>query len=724
MVDEEPHLERALGSDFLTVDWVADEEKERHRKASFVGKGTSSLLANRIIRAYDAIQGWIVVALVGLCTGVIAGWVDMGVAWLGDVKLGFCATEFWLSQDLCCEGQFDCDSWHYWSDFSSAVASNDALSFVVNYLCYVVVGVILAIHSAWLVKVFAPYAAGSGIPELKTILSGFVMRKYLGAMTLLLKCVGLILSVASGLTLGKEGPFVHIAACTGNILSRLFPKYRSNEAKRREIISAAAAAGVAVAFGAPIGGVLFSLEEVSSYFPHKTMWRSFFCAMIAALVLGWMNPHQTGKLVLFEVSYHNTWYWFELLPFIVLGCMGGILGGLFVKLNVRVASFRHYTRLKEFPVWEVFVIALLTGICNYLSEFTRGSMTELIALLFQECDPSSLQSNLNRMCDQSLWGPVVMDLVVVAFVKYIMAIFTFGIRVPAGIFIPSMTVGACLGRAMGICIEYLQQSFPDLFVFYECSFTSHCVTPGMYALIGAASVLGGVTRMTVSLVVIMFELTGGLQYVLPIMVAVLFSKWVGDIFGKDSIYDEHIHLCGYPYLDSKLSLKNVEKRAENVMQKQPALCVIPAFGTSLANLEDMLAATTYQGFPVVNNKQDMMLIGYIGRADLASAVASAIKTNPDMPHTVRCFFSAENIPHAGYAHHEYIDLSTYIDHFPISIAEKTPVPRIFELFKALGLRYCLVVKNGHLVGIIKKKDLLDYLMRYSRKTHDDPTFVN
>jgi Voltage gated chloride channel len=83
----------------------------------------------------------------------------------------------------------------------------------------------------------------------------------------------------------QEGPFVHIASCIGNIVSRFFTKYDTNEGKRREILSAACAAGVAVAFGAPIGGVLFSLEEVSYFFPSKVMWRSFFCAMIAAVTL-------------------------------------------------------------------------------------------------------------------------------------------------------------------------------------------------------------------------------------------------------------------------------------------------------------------------------------------------------------------------------------------------------------------------------------------------------
>jgi H+/Cl- antiporter ClcA len=71
----------------------------------------------------------------------------------------------------------------------------------------------------------------------------------------------------------------------------------------REMLSAAAAAGVSVAFGAPIGGVLFSLEEVSYYFPLKTLWRSFFCALIAAFSLRAMNPFGNDHLVLFYVTY-------------------------------------------------------------------------------------------------------------------------------------------------------------------------------------------------------------------------------------------------------------------------------------------------------------------------------------------------------------------------------------------------------------------------------------
>merc|ERR1711911_558718 len=102
-----------------------------------------------------------------------------------------------------------------------------------------------------------------GIPEVKTILSGFIIHGYLGIGSLIGKTISLPLAVGAGLSLGKEGPLVHVASCCGNAIARLFPKYAANEAKKREMLSAASAAGVSVAFGAPIGGVLFALEEVS-----------------------------------------------------------------------------------------------------------------------------------------------------------------------------------------------------------------------------------------------------------------------------------------------------------------------------------------------------------------------------------------------------------------------------------------------------------------------------
>lgn len=103
-------------------------------------------------------------------------------------------------------------------------------------------------------------AAGSGIPEIKTILSGFVIPGFLDFKVLVVKAVGATFAVSTGMCLGKEGPFVHISTCAGWLVASLFPKYRENGRKMREMLSVACSAGLSVAFGAPIGGVLFSYE--------------------------------------------------------------------------------------------------------------------------------------------------------------------------------------------------------------------------------------------------------------------------------------------------------------------------------------------------------------------------------------------------------------------------------------------------------------------------------
>jgi chloride channel 3/4/5 len=105
----------------------------------------------------------------------------------------------------------------------------------------------------------------------------------------------------------------------GYLVASLFPKYRDNGRKMREMLSAACAAGLSVAFGAPIGGVLFSYEEISTYFPRKVLWRAFLCSAVAAMVLKELNPTGTGKLVLFETNYGTSYSAVHYLVFVVLG---------------------------------------------------------------------------------------------------------------------------------------------------------------------------------------------------------------------------------------------------------------------------------------------------------------------------------------------------------------------------------------------------------------------
>ena len=324
-------------------------------------------------------ESWIVLALIGVTCGVIATIVDVGADWATDLKFGYCNRGFWINRGVCCRDSSDMMGCPEWNDLSTEPH--------LAFLMYVGMAVSMATYSAWLTSVFSPYAAGSGIPEIKVILGGFMIQRFLGFWTLLIKVVGLVLSVGSGICIGKEGPFVHVCMCVGNLWCRQFGRYRRNEGRCREFLSCAAAAGVGVAFGAPIGGVLFSLEQVSTYFPPKTIWRSFFCAIVAVLTMQRLNRNAgSGKLVLFEVTYHHQWKWFELAPFSLLGILGGLLGAAFIRCHVLLLRLRARSPwLRDHPVAEAAAGSLVSAVVNHGSFLLRGSATGLLAALFAEC---------------------------------------------------------------------------------------------------------------------------------------------------------------------------------------------------------------------------------------------------------------------------------------------------------------------------------------------------
>jgi chloride channel 3/4/5 len=114
-----------------------------------------------------------------------------------------------------------------------------------------------------------------------------------------------------------------------------------------------------------------------------------------------------------------------------------------------------------------------------------------------------------------------------------------------------MVVGGLLGRIVGHLVQWMVLSFPNAAIFGDCaahaSGTS-CITPGVYALIAAGATMCGVTRLSVTLAVILFELTGSLDYVLPFSLSILVAKWTADALEPLSIYVRLIQLTGWHLL--------------------------------------------------------------------------------------------------------------------------------------------------------------------------------
>ena len=138
------------------------------------------------------------------------------------------------------------------------------------------------------------------------------------------------------------------------------------------------------------------------------------------------------------------------------------------------------------------IITLITALLSFLNPYTRMGGTELVYNLFAECRPGESHEGL-CVNDPEAVRPVVNAIALALLVKGALTIVTFGIKVPAGIFIPTLGVGACAGRILGLSIQWLSWIHPNMSVFDSCRGKETCVVPGVYAMVGAAATLSGVT---------------------------------------------------------------------------------------------------------------------------------------------------------------------------------------------------------------------------------------
>lgn len=381
---------------------------------------------------------------------------------------------------------------------------------------------------------------------------------------------------------------------------------------------------------------------------------------------------------------------------------------------MKFAAWRKSSIVKKFPILEVVVVTLVTAIINfpivfmrflissskqfYILTICRPQSSELVATLFQECSPKS--EDLFGLCHNGHSIKPIIILLISAIFGSVLAAATFGLQIPAGIILPSMAIGALYGRAMGLVVQAWQRSHPTAWIFSSCEPDIECVTPGTFAIIGAASALGGVTRMTVSIVVITFELTGALTYVLPIMVAVMISKWVGDAFGKRGIYESWIQFKEYPYLDNRDDPVPDVPVAE-IMTRIEDLVVITETGHTIDSLQEILRSQPYKGFPVVSDVRHASLVGYISRSELRFALDQALHKR-NLPASAECVFSSS--PAATLPRGAMVDMRPWMDQTPITLPSTSSLSLAANLFQKLGLRYILFATHGIVQGLLTKKD--------------------
>jgi len=180
-----------------------------------------------------------------------------------------------------------------------------------------------------------------------------------------------------------------------------------------------------------------------------------------------------------------------------------------------------------------------------------------------------------------------------------MATVTYGIAIPSGLFVPSLLSGAAFGRLFGHVLHRLDNAngtFAD---------------SGTYALIGAAAVLGGMARMTISLTVILLEATGDMQYVLPLMLTLMAARFTGNVF-NEGLYDIHIHLKRIPFLEQ--SVPEIAEHHEIVAgqaMSSDVKCLRPV--EQVGVIYDVLTTYTHNAYPIVNVRTNGTLYGTVSR---------------------------------------------------------------------------------------------------------------
>jgi chloride channel 3/4/5 len=520
--------------------------------------------------------------------------------------------------------------------------------------------------------------------------------------------------------LGKEGPFVHISTCVGYLVGMLFPKYRDNGRKMRELLSAACSSGLSVAFGAPIGGVLFSYEEISTYFPRKVLWKAFLCSLTAAMVLKELNPTGTGKLVLFETNYGTDYKAVHYLVFVLLGVAGGIFGGLFCKLNFLWSKwFRAFSIIKRNPVLEVGLVVLATALLQFPNPLTREPGDVIIKNLLVDCNNAASKHswvchNERPNTDGTNW-PYIGYLIYGTLTKLLLTIITFGIKVPSGVIIPALDAGALFGRLVG-------QLIPS-------------ISPGIFAMVGSAAFLAGVSRMTISLAVIMFELTGQLSYVVPHMLAILVAKWVADAISSEGVYDLAQNVLGHPFLDPDTALAIVRRKKALVQVLVPPKRTMDEITVVVPESNKVPYALLKQKLEQLHDRGLMdaglvlvqtnppsevpILQGYISQSELEFGLTKLIPSAFPVDLQIRVL--GHPVDDGPAPETLEVDLTPFVDRTPLSICAKAPLEYAVEMFSKLGLRYLMVLEEGtgKLVGVIIKKRLVGYLEHLREHGEDE-----
>ena len=508
------------------------------------------------------------------------------------------------------------------------------------------IGLIGGMVAGFLVEQTSPEARGSGIPQVKAALANFPI--ILNIRVALIKLLSVIIVMGSGLSLGRQGPTVHIGAALAAQFNQWIP---TSPDYRRQLLAAGAAAGLAAGFNAPIAGILFVVEELLHDFSGLTLGTAILASFIGAVVSRLLGDQ--GLSLNSSIADSLTSVSLQDVPFLaLLGLLAGIFGALFSRSVFTSVSLNHRLLQLRFP-WKVGLAGFVTGLVMMVFPLAFWDNTGLPTFLSQ--------------------GNLGWHIALLAFtVKFVLTIIACGSGAPGGIFAPALILGASLGYLVGAIAQTL-----EILVGTPLGLPPDIGSTSTYALAGMGAFFSAVTKGPITAIVIVFEMTTDFNLVLPLMISSVIAYLVSDLLFSGSLYNRLLTLKGIHLgeLSENRSTQLTELTAETLMQ--PRVETLSS-SMSLSEAVQAFSRSHHRGFPVVDQGK---LVGIVTQSDLGDS--SRYQTDPD-----------------------HMTLADIMTPKPVTVKAHDPLTHVLYLLNRFKLSRLPVVDGQKVVGIITRADII------------------
>ncbi len=375
---------------------------------------------------------------------------------------------------------------------------------------------------------FAREARGHGVPEVMLAVSERGGR--IRPQVALVKAFASALCIGSGGSVGREGPIVQIGSALGSTMGQIL---RVPQARLRLLVACGAAAGISATFNAPIAGVLFALELILRDFESE----SFGAVVLASVVANVIGRAAFGPQAFLALPPFQLVSLWEFAFYAGLGLLAGAVGVLFVRVLYGMED--AYDRVwKGRPEW------LRPGVGGLLLGLLLLGIPQMWGVGYP-------------VLERAIRGEYVLPMLAIFLVGKVLATsLSISIGGSGGVFAPSLFMGAMLGTAYG---QLVQLAAPGT------------VGPaGAYGLVGMGALFAGAARAPMTAVIIIFELTGDYQIILPLMTAIVLAVAVSALLSRDTIYTLKLRRRGVELTRARIDPMQ-ELRVRDAMRPTPPM---------------------------------------------------------------------------------------------------------------------------------------------------------